>query len=84
MGSIDKRDNTPQLLNRLRMRQVALILAIDERQTLRAAATELGLTQPAATKMLQELEDAKRNPITADGMRDMGGEAGWVNAQQLP
>jgi hypothetical protein len=33
MGSIDKRDNTPQLLNRLRMRQVALILAIDERQT---------------------------------------------------
>lgn len=63
MGSIDKRDNTPQLLNRLRMRQVALILAIDERQTLRAAATELGLTQPAATKMLQELEDALGQPL---------------------
>jgi hypothetical protein len=43
---------------------------------------------PTLTKsraqVLQELEDAKRNPITADGMRDMGGEAGWVNAQQLP
>lgn len=63
MGSIDKRDNTPQLLNRLRMRQVALILAIDERQTLRAAAAELGLTQPAATKMLQELEDALGQPL---------------------
>lgn len=63
MGSIDKRDNTPQLLNRLRMRQVALILTIDERQTLRAAAAELGLSQPAATKMLQELEDALGQPL---------------------
>lgn len=32
----------------------------------------------------QELEYARKNPVTADGMRDMGGEAGWVNAQQLP
>lgn len=47
---------TPQLLNRLRMRQVALLLAIGRLRTLRAAATHLGLTQPAATKMLQELE----------------------------
>lgn len=43
---------------------------------------------PTLTKsrdqVLQELEFAKRNPITADGMRDMGGEAEWVNAQQLP
>lgn len=58
MGSIDRQDSTPQLLNRLRMRQVALMLAIEERRTLRAAATQLGLTQPAATKMLHELEDA--------------------------
>ena len=63
MGSIDTRDNTPQLLNRLRMRQVALMLAIDEHQTLRAAATQLGLTQPAATKMLHELEDALGQPL---------------------
>lgn len=63
MGSIDKRDNTPQLLNRLRMRQVALMLAIDERQTLRAAAVQLGLSQPAATKMLHELEDALGQPL---------------------
>jgi len=56
MGSIDRRDNTPQLLNRLRMRQVALLLAIDEHRTLRAAAEQLGMTQPAGTKMLHELE----------------------------
>lgn len=58
MGSIDRRDSTPQLLNRLRMRQVALMLAIDECGTLRAASVQLGLTQPAATKMLHELEHA--------------------------
>ena len=63
MGSIDRNDGTPQLLNRLRMRQVALILAIDEHRTLRAAANELGLTQPAATKMLHELESALGLPL---------------------
>lgn len=63
MGSIDRSDSTPQLLNRLRMRQVALMLAIDERQTLRGAAHQLGLTQPAATKMLHELEEALGQPL---------------------
>ncbi len=58
MGSIDRQDSTPQLLNRLRMRQIALILAIREHRTLRGAAAHLGLSQPAATKMLHELEDA--------------------------
>lgn len=50
--------STAQLLNRLRMRQVALILAIGEHGTLRRASSELGMTQPAATKMIQELESA--------------------------
>ena len=58
MGSIDRQGSTPQLLNRLRMRQIALILAIREHRTLRGAAAHLGLSQPAATKMLHELEDA--------------------------
>lgn len=49
---------TAQLLNRLRMRQVALILAVGEHGTLRRASSELGMTQPAATKMIQELESA--------------------------
>ena len=56
-------DTTPQLLNRLRMRQVALLLAIDERGTLRAAAAHLGLSQPAATKMLHELELTLGQPL---------------------
>ena len=47
-----------QLLNRMRMRQVALMLAIGEGGTLRHAADTLGMTQPAATKMIQELESA--------------------------
>ena len=63
MGSIDRQDSTPQLLNRVRMRQVALMLAVQERRTLRSAADELGLTQPAATKMLQELESALGQPL---------------------
>lgn len=48
----------PQLLNRLRMRQVALILAVGEHGTLRKASGDLGMTQPAATKMIHELESA--------------------------
>lgn len=46
------------LLNRLRMRQVSLLLNIQEHRTLRAASQVMGMTQPAATKMLHELEDA--------------------------
>jgi DNA-binding transcriptional LysR family regulator len=40
------------------MRQVALMLAIQEHHTLRAASQQLGITQPAASKMLHELEVA--------------------------
>lgn len=49
---------TAQLLNRLRMRQLSLLLAVGRLGTLRAAAGELGMTQPAATKMVKELEDS--------------------------
>lgn len=47
-----------QLLNRLRMRQLALVLAFAEHGSLRRAAAALGMSQPAATKMIQELESA--------------------------
>jgi DNA-binding transcriptional LysR family regulator len=46
------------LLNRLRLRQVALLLEVQATGTLRAAAEQLGMTQPAATVMLKELEAA--------------------------
>lgn len=45
-------------LNRLKLRHVRLLLAVHEGGTLRQAAMQLGVTQPAATKMLHELEDA--------------------------
>ena len=46
------------LLNRLRLRQVALLLEVRSLGTLRAAAEQLGMTQPAATNMVHELESA--------------------------
>src|SRR5881394_793536 len=46
------------LRSRLRARQLALIVAIADRRSLRRAATDLAVTQPAATRMLAELEDA--------------------------
>lgn len=48
----------PLLLNRLRMRQMLLMLAIHEQGTLHAAARQLGTTPSAASKMLHELEAA--------------------------
>ncbi len=53
----------PQLLNRLRMRQIVLMLAIHEHRTLHKAAAHMGLSQPAASKMLHELEDALGEPL---------------------
>lgn len=49
---------SPLLLNRIRMRQVLLMLAIHEHRTLHAAARQLGTTPSAASKMLHELEEA--------------------------
>ncbi len=50
--------NAAILFNRLRMRQLGLLLAIHEHHSLRKAAEQIGLTQPAATKMLREMEEA--------------------------
>ncbi|WP_319238160.1 LysR family transcriptional regulator [uncultured Propionivibrio sp.] len=54
---------TPQLLNRLRMRQIVLMLAIHEHRTLHHAAEHIGLSQPAASKMLHELEQTLGEPL---------------------
>ncbi len=54
---------TAQLFNRVRLRQFALLLATQELGTLRAAASQLGMTQPAATKMLHELEHSFGYPL---------------------
>lgn len=54
---------SPQLLNRLRMRQIVLMLAIHEHRTLHQAADHIGLSQPAASKMLHELEQTLGEPL---------------------
>ncbi|HUO23793.1 MAG TPA: LysR substrate-binding domain-containing protein [Caulobacteraceae bacterium] len=49
--------------NRLRMRHVQLLQALAEKGSLRAASEMIGITQPAATKALQELEDMVGTPL---------------------
>lgn len=48
----------PSMINRLRFKQVALLIALDEFGSLHKAADSLHLTQPAATKALHEMEAA--------------------------
>lgn len=45
------------LLTRLKLRQLALLLAIDRHRALNRVAAEMRLSQPAITKALREVED---------------------------
>jgi DNA-binding transcriptional LysR family regulator len=45
-----------RMLARLRLRHLRLLIALDECRALGAAAAEVGMSQPAATQMLKELE----------------------------
>lgn len=51
------------LKNRLRMRHLQLLYVLSERGSLRQAAEAMSLTQPAATKVLRELEDLVGEPL---------------------
>jgi DNA-binding transcriptional LysR family regulator len=51
------------LRSRLKARQLALLVAIAEHRSLRKAAEHVAVTQPAATRMLKELEDALGVPL---------------------
>ncbi len=46
------------LQSRLKIRQLLLLAALGDLANLRASAARLGMTQPAATKLLQDLEGA--------------------------
>ncbi len=48
---------------RLKARQLALLVAIADHRSLRRAAQVIAVTQPAATRMLGELEDALGVPL---------------------
>jgi DNA-binding transcriptional LysR family regulator len=51
------------LRSRLKARQLALLVAIAEHRSLRQAAEHIAVTQPAATRMLKELEEALSVPL---------------------
>ncbi len=48
---------------RLKARQLALLVAIADHRSLRRAAQHIAVTQPAATRMLADLEDALGIPL---------------------
>ena len=51
------------LRSRLKARQLALVVAIADYRSLRRAAADIAVSQPAATRMLAELEDALGVPL---------------------
>jgi DNA-binding transcriptional LysR family regulator len=51
------------LVTRLKLRQLALVVALAERRSLRQAACAIAITQPAATKLLRDLETAIGLPL---------------------
>ena len=58
-NSLQEKPSLPSysfLVGRLRMRQIALLTALDEQGSLHKAADVMAMTQPAATKALHELE----------------------------
>ncbi|MFM0500757.1 LysR substrate-binding domain-containing protein [Paraburkholderia caffeinilytica] len=70
---------TPRLINRLRLKHWALLVALSETASLNKAAVQINVTQPSATKMLADIEDSFGFPLFerhARGMHvtDMGAE----------
>jgi DNA-binding transcriptional LysR family regulator len=53
------------LRTRLKARQLALLVALAEHRSLRRAAAEVAVSQPAATKLLHDLEDTLGVPLFA-------------------
>lgn len=49
---------TPRLVNRLRLKHWSLLSALGETPTLNQAALRINVTQPSATKMLSDIENA--------------------------
>lgn len=47
---------TERIINRLKLRQLRLLIAVDRHRSILHAARELNLSQPAATKMIKDLE----------------------------
>lgn len=59
------------MLRRLKSRQLLLLVALSEARSLRGAAALLNMTQPTATKLLQDLERNVGLPLFERGHRGM-------------
>jgi DNA-binding transcriptional LysR family regulator len=59
------------MLSRLKMRQLALLQAIDRHRALTRVAHEMGLSQPAITKALHEVEDIFGTPLFTRSSRGL-------------
>jgi DNA-binding transcriptional LysR family regulator len=59
------------MIARMRLRQLALVAAIDEYGSVNAAAPLVHVTQPAATKMLHEIEEQLGGPLFVREPRGM-------------
>src|SRR6478672_2615392 len=59
------------ILRRLKSRQMLLLIALHQVKSLRKAAAMLNMTQPTATKLLQDLERNIGLPLFDRGRRGM-------------
>src|ERR1700761_9107154 len=57
------KDTLNVLLSRLRMKQLQLLIALDDHKSLHKAAGAMAMTQSAASKALQELESMLEAPL---------------------
>ena len=62
-GMTSDRHLVGHLATRLKARQLALLLALADQRSLRQAAAVVAVSQPAATKMLRDLEDMLGVPL---------------------
>lgn len=70
----------PRILSRLRLKHLDLFRHVAQQQTLRRAAELMHMTQPAATKLVQELEEIFGAPLF---VRDRRGARLTVEGQVL-
>ena len=61
--SVARAKSSEPLVTRLKLRQLALVVALAERRSLRQAASDVAITQPAATKLLRDLEASVGLPL---------------------
>lgn len=69
MTPIFEKNFTNQALRRLRLRHIELLHALGEVVTVSAAAAKLSLSQPAVSKMLQEIEEVCQAQLFYRGRR---------------